>query len=98
MPNCKKLHRGLSLKYSYSSILLCYPEILYHFCGGFVTTDVLAKGLRCGAIATWLAGRGLMGQRTQGVYPGSAPRNEVKAYVLLLVVLLESRLQGSEYA
>ena len=34
----------------------------------------------------------------QGVYPGSAPRNEVKAYILLLVVLLESRLQGSKYA
>src|SRR5215216_343723 len=26
-----QLHRGLSLKNSYSSILLCYPEILYHF-------------------------------------------------------------------
>ena len=30
-PIYKQLHRGLSLKNSYSSILLCYPEILYHF-------------------------------------------------------------------
>src|SRR5215216_4586473 len=30
-PIYKKLHRGLSLKNSYSSILLCYPEIHYHF-------------------------------------------------------------------
>ena len=28
---CKQLHRGLSLKNSYSSIILCYPEIIYHF-------------------------------------------------------------------
>src|SRR6266496_6717073 len=28
---CKQLHRGLSLKNSYSSILLCYPETLYYF-------------------------------------------------------------------
>ena len=28
---CKQLHQGLSLKNSYSSIPLCYPEILYHF-------------------------------------------------------------------
>ena len=27
----KQLHRGLSLKNSYSNILLCYPEILYNF-------------------------------------------------------------------
>ena len=30
-PICKQLHRGPSLKNSYSSIPLYYPEILYHF-------------------------------------------------------------------
>ena len=37
--------------------------------------------------------KGLNGSETE-IYPGSAPREEVKAYVLLCVVLMEFRLQG----
>lgn len=37
--------------------------------------------------------KGLNGSETE-IYPGSSPREEVKAYVLLCVVLMEFRLQG----
>ena len=37
--------------------------------------------------------KGLNGSEMQ-IYPGSAPREEVKAYVLLCVVLMMFRLQG----
>ena len=37
--------------------------------------------------------KGLNGSGTQ-IYPGLAPREQVKAYVLLCVVLMEFRLQG----
>ena len=50
--------------------------------------DVLVKGLRDGAIAPWWRLEGVNKSETQ-MYPGSAPREEVKAYVLLCVVLME---------
>ena len=37
--------------------------------------------------------KGLSGSEPE-VYPGSAPPMEVKAYVMLCVVLMEFRLQG----
>ena len=37
--------------------------------------------------------KGVSESETQ-IYPGSAPREEVKAYVLLCVVLMVFRLQG----
>ena len=39
-----------------------------------------------------------MGQRTQGVYTGSAPYCEGKSLIQFEVVLLGFRLPGSEYA
>ena len=62
-------------------------------CRGFVTADVLGKDLVLEPSHLGGDSKGLSGKDT-AIYPGSAPREEVKAYVLLCVVLMEFRLQG----
>ena len=50
-------------------------------CRGNNTSDVLAKGLSRGAIATSLLEGVKADTRTQGFYTSSAPSMKVKAYV-----------------
>ena len=50
-------------------------------CCGFVTADVLVKGLSRGAIATSLLEGVKADTKTRGVYTSSAPSMKVKAYV-----------------
>ena len=50
-------------------------------CRGFVTADVLAKGLSRGAIATGLLEGVKADTKTRGFYTSSAPSMKVKAYV-----------------
>ena len=51
-------------------------------CRGFVTADVLVKGLSTGAISPWWRLKGIEQER-HGDLPRFGPSEEVKAYVLL---------------
>ena len=55
--------------------------VMFHNCRGFVTADVLAKGLSRGAIATSLLEGVKADTKTRGFYTSSAPSMKVKAYV-----------------
>ena len=60
-------------------------------CRGFVTADVLAKGLSRGAIATSLLEGVKADTKTRGVYTSSAPLTKVKAYDPVVVELMGFR-------
>ena len=55
--------------------------IPFGHCRGFVTADVLEKGLSRGAIATGLLEGVKADTKTRGFYTSSAPSMKVKAYV-----------------
>ena len=67
-------------------------------CRGFVTADVLEKGLSRGAIATGYLKGVKADKGRKRVYTSSAPYDEGKSLRLVVMELLGFRRPGSEYA